>query len=42
MVSTLLLIGVALIIGSFMFSHTPPTIQRQAIRINAENRKRRR
>lgn len=41
MVNALLLIGVALIIGSFLLSHTPPTLQRQVIRIERETRKRR-
>jgi|GEM_PF-3444221 hypothetical protein len=41
MVNALLLIGVALIIGSFLFSQTPPNMQRKAIRIETDNRKRR-
>jgi hypothetical protein len=41
MVNALLLIGVALIIGSFLLSHTPPPMQRQLVRIERDARKRR-
>lgn len=41
MVNALLLIGVALIIGSFLLGNPTPNMQRQVIRIEKENHKRR-
>lgn len=41
MVNALLLLGVALIVGSYLFNTSQPGLQRQAIRIDREPVRRR-